>query len=306
MRRVSQHDPAHPAGEASRHLRELAGRIAAIYAAHTPARAAILVGSASTGKSDEYSDVDMGLLYDEIPPEEQLDAARARVVRELGAVPLSRPNGDWYRVGGVYCQVGLITLDALDRHLDRALGPDFQEGDQKALSGWLHAIALHGEDIVEARRRRVATYPEELARATVRRYLRFQPLWLVPGYHAARDAALWFHHAAAENCLHVLGVFAGLNRRYYSTFQFKRMRGFIDTLQLKPPGLADRIERLLGDVTTEPPSAARELEALVAETVALVEEHMPEVDVSDAKRYLGERQHPWQLPPRPANERQDP
>lgn len=165
MRRVSQHDPAHPAGDAPRHLRELAGRIAAIYAAPTPARAAILVGSASTGESDEYSDVDMGLLYDEIPPEEQLDAARARVIRELGAVPLSRPNGDWYRVGGVYCQMGLITLDALDRHLDRALGPDFQEGDQKALSGWLHAIALHGENIVEARRRRVATYPEELAHA---------------------------------------------------------------------------------------------------------------------------------------------
>ena len=294
MRRMSQQDSSHPVTEASLYLRALAGRIAAIYAAHTPARAAVLVGSASTGGSDEYSDIDMGPLYDTLPSDTQLDAARDQVIRDLGAVRLPRTNGDWYLVDGIYCQVALATLDAVDRHLDRALSPDFQEGDQKALSGWLHAIALFGEDIVEARRRRVAVYPEELAGATVRRYLHFQPLWLMPGYHAARDAALWFHHAAAENCLHVLGVLAGINCVYYSTFQFKRMQAFIDTLSLKPPDLAGRIERLLADVIADPPAAARELEALVAETVALVERHMPEIDVTDAKRYLGERQQPWQ------------
>ena len=296
---MSQPDGAPPASAASHVLLELAKRLAAIYVAHTPVRAAILVGSASTGESDAYSDVDMGLLYDALPTDQELAAARARVVTELGAVPLSRPWGDWYLVGGVYCQVGLSRLDATDRHLDRALGPDWQDADQKALSGWVHAIALHGQDLVEARRARVTPYPEHLAAATVRRYLRFDPLWLMPGYFEARDATLWFHHTAAQGCLHILGVLAGLNRQYFSTFWFKRMRAFIEMLTLKPPDLAHRIERLLANVTAAPPETARELEALVGETVALAERHMPEIDVADAKRYLGERQRPWKVGDQP-------
>lgn len=296
---MSRRDLAQPISGASEYLRDLARRIAAAYVAHTPARAALLVGSASTGESDAYSDIDMGILYDALPTEEQFDAARAQVIRELGAQPLSRPiGGDWYGINGVDCQVGPATLDAVDRHLDRALGPDFVEGDQKALSGWLHVVPLYGDEIIERYRARVATYPEELARATVRRYLRFQPIWRSPDYFAARDAALWFHHAAGEGCLHVLGVLAGLNRQYYSTFQFKRLRAFTETLQLKPPDLPDRIERLLAHLSDDPAAAASELEALVTETVALVERHMPDVDVTDARRFLGERHVPWRLPSR--------
>jgi hypothetical protein len=94
----------------------------------------------------------------------------------------------------------------------------------------------------------------------------------------------------------VLGVLAGLNRQYYSTFYFKRMRAFTETLTLKPADLADRIERLLAHLSSDPAAAANELEALVAETVALVERHMPEIDVTEAKRFLGERHVPWRLP----------
>ena len=299
MRRMSQRDAAHPISEASEYLRDLARRIAAAYIAHMSARGAVLVGSASTGECDEYSDIDLGLQYDALPTDEQLDAARAQVIRDLGAQPFSRPvDGDWYRINGVECQVGLATLDALHRHLDRGLGPDFLEGDQRALSGWLHVVPLYGDELVERYRARVATYPEELARATVRRYLRFHPIWYLrsPDYFAARDAALWFHQAATVGCLHVLGVLAGINHQYYSTFQFKRMRAFTETLNLKPADLPDRIERVLANLSREPAAAASELEALVAETVALVEQHLPEIDVTQAKRRLGERHVPWRLP----------
>ncbi len=166
-----------------------------------------------------------------------------------------------------------------------------------ALSGWLHAVALYGDDVIEQLRARVAAYPEELARATVRRYVRFHRLWYVrsPDYFAARDAALWFHQAATEGCLQVLGVLAGLNRQYYSTSYFKRMRAFTETLTLKPADLPERIERVLANLSSDPAAAVGELEALVAETVALVEQRMPEIDVAEAKRFLGERHVPWRL-----------
>ncbi len=67
--------------------------------------------------------------------------------------------------------VARLTLDDLDRELDRARGPQFREGDQKAFAGWRHALALHGAALIEARRARMVAYPEALAVATVRRYL---------------------------------------------------------------------------------------------------------------------------------------
>ena len=106
MRRMSRHDEARPISEESEYLRDLARRIAAAYVAHTPVRAAVLVGSASTGKSDKYSDIDLGLLYDALPTEAQLAAARAQVIRDLVAQPFSGPVvSDWYRIDGVECQV---------------------------------------------------------------------------------------------------------------------------------------------------------------------------------------------------------
>ena len=104
---------------------------------------------------------------------------------------------------------------------------------------------------------------------------------------ARSDALLWHYQARVEALQNLLGVLAGLNHRYYSTFQFKRMRRFIASLQHVPTALADRVERVL---TAEPILAGEELESLVRDTVALVETHMPEISSEHGRRYLGRRQ----------------
>jgi hypothetical protein len=280
--------------DASRFLQAIARRIADAYIAHTHPRAILLTGSAAAGESDGYSDIDFIAYYDELPSDAQRGAAGAQLAAELGAIPLSRPHGDWYAIRGVECQVAQGTIEMWDQQLARAMGPQFVEGDQKALSGLLQGIALHGEALIRERQARVASYPEALARATVERYLHFPPIWRAPEYFARRDAALWFHQTVAEACLNVLGVLAGLNHRYYSTFQFKRMRAFIAGLDLAPADLADRIERVLASISRDPAAVASELESLAGETVGLVETHMPDVDTSSARQYLGHRFEPWQ------------
>ena len=101
-----------------------------------------------------------------------------------------------------------------------------------------------------------------------------------------------------EGCLNVLGVLAGLNRRYYSTFQFKRARAFEATLPLAMPDgrrassgrsapLREAARRLTG-----------ELEALVAETVALVEAHLPGVDTLASTSTTNGQRLSWRLPHR--------
>jgi hypothetical protein len=63
-------------------------------------------------------------------------------------------------------------------------------------------------------------------------------------------------------------------------------------MKIAPDNLADRLEGLFRRAA---PVAVNELEALVRETVALVEIHMPQVDTSLAKQKLGWRQQPWKL-----------
>ncbi|MEM7769331.1 MAG: hypothetical protein AAF327_02325, partial [Cyanobacteria bacterium P01_A01_bin.37] len=62
--------------------------------------------------------------------------------------------------------------------------------------------------------------------------------------------------------------------------------------EMAPENLAARLERLFHQ---KPPVAVNQLEALVRETVELVEIHLPQVDTSSAKRRLGWRQQPWKF-----------
>ena len=93
-----------------------------------------------------------------------------------------------------------------------------------------------------------------------------------------------------DRCQNILGVLAGLNRVYYSTFQFKRMRTFIEGLAIKPDNLHERLEAM---ITSEPAEAIRVMEGAVRDTVELVDEHMPELDTSRSHRYLEWKVEPW-------------
>jgi hypothetical protein len=112
---MSQRSAAQPISAASAHLCGLARRIAAAYIAHTPVRAAILVGSASTGESDAHSDIDMGVLYDALPPDEAVAAARAALGSTENEPQGERGQGGFAEAGyvdGVEVEVGHGTLAA--------------------------------------------------------------------------------------------------------------------------------------------------------------------------------------------------
>jgi hypothetical protein len=136
----------------------------------------------------------------------------------------------------------------------------------------------------------VAAYPPELGRAMVVAHLSFFPLWAVQPRMTDRDAVLWRYQALVEAGENLLGVLAGLNGLYYSTFQFKRLGRFCERMRHAPPDLSRRLDGLFGP---DPDATAVELEALVAETLALVEALLPEVDTSAARRSLGRRARPW-------------
>lgn len=189
-------------------------------------------------------------------------------------------------------QIGHATIAAWENDIAEVLerfNPDTPL--HKAMSGTLECVAVYGEERIERWKERIRAYPEPLARAMVETRLSIFPVWYVQDALDARDAKLWHFQIRTETAYSLLGILAGLNRLYFTTFQFKKMRRFVDQMRIKPQRFADRVEELFG---LTPADAAASLEVLVREVLALVEREMPDVDVGRIKRRVGGRRPRWE------------
>ena len=279
----------------SRHLRELARRITDVYLRHMVLSGAILTGSGARGDADRYSDLDLIMYAEEVPPAEAALAAQ----RELGAGPAvvllaHGPNGflDQFPLGGVQCQVGVIPAADVDDELDGLLVEHEGLGTPvgKIATGLLEGIPLHGEELLGRWRARVADYPPGLREAMVKHWWRFFPLWYHEQALASRDAGLWRQEELVNAAYALIGTLAGVNRLYFARFEFKRQRAFLAKLAVATPRFAERLESLF---TLPPAEAISELGALVLETQAIVQRELPGVDVTLRRPPGGAQVEPW-------------
>jgi predicted nucleotidyltransferase len=285
----------------SEYLVALARHIADVYRALCAPRAILLAGSCAEGLADTYSDIDLIVYYaTTLPSEAHLAAVRNEIgadsFRPLFPREEGRSCGEAYRLNGVECQVAhSIVADVEDRLTPILDGSDPASRFQKAIMGHLHGLPLYGDDLIHTWRAREANFSDQLARRMVEHHLsQIFPLWYITHGLEQRDAQLWVRQTLAETALSVIGVLAGLNRHYYVGFQFKRTQRFVDSLPIAPDNVANRLNAaLVADQST----AIIHMEAIVAETLALVHQHMPEVDTQAVIRHQpGARQAPWHLP----------
>lgn len=281
---------------ASDYLLALAHRIAAPYTALPTLRAAMVTGSAAKGISDYHSDLDLTMYYaEELPTEAALAALReghgAAERKWLLGDRAQNSFAEAYDVNGIEVQIGHTTIGVWEETMAEVLEKlNCDTPIHKALEGTLHCQALYGEAYIETWKARIRAYPPALAEAMVKKHLRFFPVWGLGPHFQTRDATLWYYQMMVEAAQNLVGVLAGLNQLYFTTFQFKRMGRFIHEMEVAPTNLASRIEVLF---QPDMARATAELEMLIAETVALVEERMPQVDTAPAKRRIGWRQRAW-------------
>lgn len=279
--------------DAAERLRELAERLVALEVEHTQPAAALLTGSASTGEADEYSDVDLILYFDgAIPDDEAINAVRDSVGGG-DAAPIGPRSEDAYAiqfpVDGVQVQLAHETLASVEADIAKVV--DELEVDtplQKVTEGLQSGLALHGAETIDRLRER-AVYSEALQRAMIETFWRFYPLWYVADQLERRDAVVWRYEVMAQSAYNVLGVLAGLNRVWFTTFQLKRMRKLVESFEVAPPRLAERLETLFDPDAN---AAVAELERLVGETRELVRERFPDLELPLA-RELGTRHAPF-------------
>lgn len=284
---------------ASQYLLDLAADVAQNYTSISDLCAAMVTGSAAKGLSDQYSDIDMTMYYQNaVPSDETLDAIRTEMGVSERKWTLGSHESGWFAeafdLHGIEVQIGHTTVAGWEKTIaDTLAGEDIKSPAQKAMEGTLNSIALYGEAQMDRWKGQIADYPDELGEKMVRQHLQFFPVWGLQHHFESRDATLWLHKILVEACENMVAILAGLNKLYFTTFQFKRQHYFIDQMSIKPAEFADRIDALFAaDIAT----AAEQLEQLVSETIALVEQQMPQVDTTGAKRRIGWRQPAWTMP----------
>ena len=266
-------------------------------------RAILLVGSAAAGDADEYSDLDMLVYYDHVPPEEAVaetpwklgaERYRGKGWSDESGEPDERGYGERYYLNAIECQVGHMSVGAFEREIARlVVHHELNEELPKIMSGLFEGLPLFGEELIE-RWRRSGAYTEELQRATIEKRWKFFPWWYFEERLGARDATAWRYDVLVQSVYGIVGVLAALNRLYFSTFEFKRASKFISRLDVAPVNLAARLDALFD---SDERRSTAELERLVAETQALVAERFPDLDLklewSGKPTPPGERETPW-------------
>ncbi|HYN88418.1 MAG TPA: nucleotidyltransferase domain-containing protein [Ardenticatenaceae bacterium] len=271
--------------DTSRSGLDIARCIMPVYSDNPKVKLVMVGGSVSRGCADDYSDLEIGVFWSTAPLPDERTSAIERLGGELWTFDRAAGN-EHYGLkelvidGNVYQGTAMIstqhmTVAEVDACLSAVLDRyDTSMSKQVLLSAIQHAIPLYGAPLLHEWQTRVAHYPDELAIKMVQENLWFGP-WFWPEAYSARDdiLVLYQHFIWAEQC--ILKVLAGLNRVYYPSSEHKWMDQFIAGLQVAPRNCSSRMKQVFGKVPLEGWSQLKEL---LYETVALVEEHLPDVN----------------------------
>lgn len=266
--------------------RAIAQRVADAHEPLLPgAITAMVFGSTGDGHADTRSDIDMSVIFEQLPDESELAAA----CRSAGGGAWTWQSGNLheeglavsFRLDGVEVQVVYTDPRILQADLDELLvehKPDTL--NHKIGEGLLKAQPLIAPERVETWRAKAAAFPPALGDAMMRHYMAEPTPWRWFGLLLHRDAQLWSRQLLVEAVYRLFGVLAGLNRCYFTTYQFKRVRRFATQLAIAPPDLVERTEALL---VAPLPEAFGELYALDGEVLALLAAHAPQIDLGAAQ-----------------------
>lgn len=271
----------------SEHRRELARTIAAAHQRlGVPGLMAVVSGSVADDAADELSDVDMAITWPELPAPERLQAA----CESVGAAPWHWQAGTWdagevvvaFRHQGIEVQIAYSDTACMERDLAEVLeqhNPDTPL--HKLAEGLLKAQPLEGAALLHALQRRVAAFPPPLARAMAAHFLTRVTPWRAVPQLLQRDTLPWCRELQVQVCWRLLGALAGLNQRYFTTFQFKRLHAFANSLPMAPPALAQRMQQAL---SADSATAFALLHALEAEVLQLVAQHWSDLDLREVQQ----------------------
>ena len=287
-------------GEAVRVERDELARFAerVVDAVRSPdLRMGLIAGSVARGVADDRSDLDVYLYWERV--DVAFVAAPARFA-PLDATPVFGVPTEtgWFsklRHGDRYVDVESVDAVVLGRAAEALAGGMAPAGwVVKLAAGLRDAIAVFGHDELVAWQRRLV-YRDDVATAEA---VARTPRLLAPSalYELtyARGDALSFAARLSQLLLDVVALLGAVNRRFIPVEDPKWLPWHLDRLTAVPAGFDRRVRAALDGPS---PATMADLDTIVAETLDLVDGHVPDVDTRTARYAITLRPRP---PRRPA------
>ncbi len=290
----------------SRWRRAIAERLAAIYARNPHIAAVVLGGSTARDHADQYSDIELGVFWNQPPTDKErrtvIELAGGDLIRLYPYEAQEEVWADDFMMGratpdhpqsGVLIEVGHYMVDFMDRTFESVLQQsDPDELKQNLISGVGDAVPLHNQGLIHQWQRQAHLYPDALAVAVINRHALIDHFWRWEMLLHRQQNLMLLYHTFSQVQMKVLHVLLGMNHVYF--FGFKWLDVVEHRLSIAPAGLSDRLRQVY---QIEPAAGAQQLAALVEETYNLVEQHVPGVDVDRLRRIFRYRRPLWEQSP---------
>ncbi len=278
-----------------------------MYAGHPDVGAVLLGGSTARGEAARDSDIDLGVFWMRLAPEEE---RRELLRRAGGSLRRSVPNHLRFQAG-VPRQLGCIEIaeftpnpdEALRIELDlehetvagteRSLALVMQEGDaslelQELVAVIQEGLPLHGHDLLDRWREKSKDYPDALAvKMVTDNLLGIGALLLAQFGWVQTQDWLCLQDGFLKVGRRLLLCLMGLNRVWAFTDNpnFKGLKPFTERLELKPDRFADRLGE---SMQSSARNGIRGFADLSEEVLELVDMHMPSVETQRERAALAE------------------
>jgi hypothetical protein len=270
---------------------DIARHLAVHISAFPGVRAIAIGGSVARGCADAYSDLEMPIIWDSLPD----DATRRALVAALGGEFLYGYDGpsleDQLLIGGFQVDLWHATVAKEEAIIDGVLrGHSTDLGVSNFMDTVRACIPLYGEGIIRSWKERARDYPDELALRAIRERLpAFQISQLAVAAQRGNPTEFYALLTQLQQALFL--VLLALNRSYFPTFKW--MYRVLESLAVKPDDVAQRLRRAFA---VPYPEAAADMACLLDETLALVEQRLPQVDTSRARRRLAYTRAAYEKP----------
>lgn len=242
-------------------------------------------GSVSRGWADEYSDIEINVLWNKDPTdEERLYPMKERGGEILDFYPYE--DEEWsetYMVSNIKYEISNFRTTTFQRIISDLLikyNGDIEK--QVLLASLQSGIPLIGKDIFNDLRRQMDLYPSALTIHLINEYKEVTNRW--HSRYALLERNDWYmlQQVLFSVERNILILLFALNKQFIQHPGFKWLEKSVNELEVKPVDFLQRLEKIhIGQLTME---GLQELEKLLEETYRLIEKEYPEVDLNEVKQ----------------------
>lgn len=276
---------------------DIGARLASSFVTFEAVRAVFAFGSAGNGFADEFSDLELGLLWEREPDARELE----KVVRQTGGSDWvyqgfdeqKLSSGGSFRFSDLKVEPANWTVAVIDRIIEDVMVRfDVSQNllmyeRQATLATLQRGIVYHGQPFMEEIRRRILPYPAELVKAMIEKNLAFVPVPLLRML-AARCEVPLFYERLCRTVRSIHSVLFALNGMYHPSFKWARH--YLADAAILPDSCFERLDALFD---TNLPGVVETYDALAKDVFLLGARHRPEVDLSEFRSRLNEPMPVW-------------